>query len=40
MAMSVGPDGYFSVTVGWIATTFGTDIHGPHKMKPNDFGGV
>ncbi len=34
-----GPEGNISTNVGWIAIRFSTDIYGPQRMKPNEFGG-
>ena len=27
-----------STTIGWIGVEFGSDIHGPQRMSPTDFG--
>lgn len=41
MAVSVGlsvhhfdPDWNISITIGWDAIKFGTDVHGPQRMNP------
>lgn len=33
-----GPDPNISTALGWITMKFCTNIHGPHRMKANDFG--
>lgn len=37
MATPVGLEGNISSTTGCIAMEFGTGIHDPQRMKPNDF---
>ncbi len=35
---SVGPPRNISTTIGWINMKFCTNIHGPQKMNPKNFG--
>lgn len=37
LVLHFGSDWKISTTIGWIAMTFGTNIHAPERMNPNEF---